>query len=71
MVGFPNTELQIQKLKEYGFGFDRIIFLNDTSEEEPGKELAKRVKAKKKSDIAYEWDKENEVAQKVLANAKE
>lgn len=71
MIGFPDTELQTQKLKEYGFGFDKIIFLNDTSEEEPGKELARRFYAKKKSDFVFEWEKENEAAQKVLATVKE
>lgn len=41
----------MKKLKEYGINFDRIIYLNDTSEQEPGIELARRVKSKQKSDL--------------------
>ena len=51
MLGFPKSEIQINKLKEYGLGFDRVIFLNDTSEEEPGKALRERCFNRKKNDI--------------------
>jgi hypothetical protein len=34
LIGFPYTELHIEKLKEVGIGFDRIIYLNDLSEED-------------------------------------
>lgn len=61
----------MKKLKEYGINFDRIIYLNDTSEQEPGIELARRVKSKQKSDLQYDWEKENEFAQKNLASVKE
>jgi len=60
MIGFPRTELQINKMKDYGINFDRVIYLNDTSEE-PGVEIKKRVSANNKNnDIAFDWDKENE-----------
>jgi hypothetical protein len=29
MTGFPNTEAQIEKLKEAGIEFDRVIYLTD------------------------------------------
>ena len=34
MLGFPQTEAHIEKLKEAGIEFDRVIHLTDTSEEE-------------------------------------
>ena len=71
MLGFHKSEIQINKLKDYGLGFDRVIFLNDTSEEEPGKALRERCFDKRRNDMQYEWDKENEIAQKTLASIKE
>jgi hypothetical protein len=63
MLGFPQTELHIEKMKEYGIGFDRIIFLNDTSEEEPGKVLAERLKKSSKGGVLdFEWEKVNDKA---------
>jgi len=64
LLGFPQTELHAQKLKESGISFDRILFLTDQSEEEPGKEVRER-KAKE-NDIHYDWDVENEKAQNAL-----
>lgn len=60
MLGFPQTELHTQKLKEYGLNFDRIIQLNDTSEEEPGKDLEKRFHLKHGYDAAWNWEREAE-----------
>lgn len=34
MYGFPQTELHITKMKEYGLVFDKIIYLTDTNEED-------------------------------------
>ena len=71
MIGFPRTELKINKMKEYGINFDRVIYLNDTSEE-PGVEIKKRVAANSKNnDIAFDWEKENESIGKVIASVKE
>jgi len=56
-------------MKEYGLVFDRVIFLNDTTEEEPGREIKKR-KANN-GDFVFDWEEENAKAQKVLANVKE
>ena len=69
MYGFPQTEIHINKLKEFGFTFDRICYLNDTTEDEPGKEIKQRMAGK--SDLAFDWEDENARAQKILANVKE
>lgn len=68
LLGFPNSELHVNKLKEHGIEFDRILFLNDQSEENPGQAVKKRMKT---TDIHYDWDIENEKAAKVLAVVKE
>lgn len=44
LVGFPETQEHIEKLKAHGIEFDKIIYLNDTNEEEPGAEIKKRMK---------------------------
>jgi len=44
-------------MKEYGWVFDRVIFLNDTTEEEPGREIKKR-KANN-GDFVFDWEEEN------------
>ena len=67
LIGFPETEVQIQKLKEHGLEFDRIIYLNDTNEEEPGAEIKKRMAEVE----LYDWDWEVENSQKILNLAKE
>ena len=43
MIGFPQTEKHCEKLKEYGVDFDRVLFLKDNSEENPGQELTDRM----------------------------
>jgi hypothetical protein len=45
LLGFPQTEAHALKLKEHGIGFDRILYLMDPSEEEPGKEVKARMSA--------------------------
>lgn len=67
LVGFPETQEHIEKLKAHGIEFDRIIYFNDTNEENPGDEIKKRMKDVELFDFEYE----NEIAQKVLALAKE
>jgi len=69
MFGFPQTELHITKMKEYGLIFDRIIFLNDTTEEEPGREIKKRMA--NIGDYVFDWEEESAKAQKVLGTIKE
>ena len=68
LLGFPQTDLHAQKLKEAGIDFDRIISLADTSEEEPGKTIQARMV---KNDMHYNYEVENEKAQKILNAAKE
>jgi hypothetical protein len=43
LIGYPETEEHINKLKAHGIEFDRIIYLNDTSEEEPGAIIKQRM----------------------------
>lgn len=59
MLGFPETEEQMLKLKSHGIEFDRIIFLNDTNEDEPGADIKARVAD---SDDLYDWEWEAENA---------
>lgn len=56
-------------MKDYGINFDRVIFMNDTTEE-PGVEIKKRVMALK-NEIGFDWEKEIESVQKVIAAVKE
>lgn len=58
LIGFPETEEHINKLKDHKIEFDRILYLNDTSEEEPGVEIKKRMA---KSEL-YDWDAELEAS---------
>jgi len=67
-LGFPQSELHATKLKERGIEFDRILYLNDPSEENAGQEVKKRMQG---VDIHYDWDAENEKSGKILAMAKE
>ena len=69
LLGYPQTEVHIQKLHEYGFGFDRVLFLNDTSEEDPGKEIRERMNLI--DDHQYDWDEESAIAKKILDIVKE
>ncbi len=69
MYGFPQTETHINKLKEFGIGFDRVLFLNDQTEEEPGRFIKQSMVGK--GDFAFDWEDENAKAQKILANVKE
>lgn len=67
LVGFPETQEHIEKLKGHGIEFDRIIYFNDTNEEDPGAEIRKRNK-----DVElFDFEAENEFSQKVLGLAKE
>ena len=67
LVGFPETQEHIEKLKGHGIEFDKIIYLNDTNEEEPGAEIKRRMKEVE----LFDFEQELEAAQKVLALAKE
>lgn len=67
MVGFPETEDQLNKLKESGIEFDKVIYLADTNEDEPGAEIKKRMV----NEELYDYDFENEFAQKILGVVKE
>ena len=67
MIGFPQSEVHVEKLKEYGFGFDRLLFLTDLNEEDAGKEVTQR---NTRSDgLKYDWEAEAEAAQKILTAA--
>lgn len=67
MLGFPQSEIHVEKLKEYGFGFDRLLFLSDLNEEDVGKEVTKRNTYP--DNIKYDWETEVETAQKILTVA--
>jgi len=69
LLGFPQTEIHCQKLKDHGIEFDRILYLTDLSEEEPGKEIKARRAAN--NDLHYDWDLENERAAGVLKAVKD
>ena len=67
LLGFPETQDHIEKLKAHGIEFDKIIYLNDTNEENPGEDIKKRNDGSE----LYDFDFENEIAQKTLGLAKE
>lgn len=58
LMGFPETEEHVTKLKEHGIDFDSVVYLQDTNEEDPGVELRQRVK----EDYLYDFDLEAEVS---------
>jgi len=37
MINFPETLEQVEKFKAEGLDFDKIIYLVDTNEDDPGK----------------------------------
>jgi adenylate/nucleoside-diphosphate kinase len=63
LLGFPQTEIHVEKLKEFGFAFDRLIYLTCTKEEETGKEVVKR--NTKIGEVEYSWEAEDEEAKKI------
>jgi adenylate kinase family enzyme len=67
LIGFPQTAEHIEKLKTSGMGFDKIIYLQDTDEENPGALLEKRMKR----DEFYNLANELENGEKVLGIYKE
>jgi hypothetical protein len=69
MYGFPQTELHITKMKEFGLVFDKIIYMTDQNEEEPGKEIIKRMQ--NVGDFVYDFEEEKGKAQKVIDTIKE
>lgn len=68
MIGYPETEEHMNRMKAHGIEFDRIIYLNDTSEDEPGVIIKQRMIP---LDELYDWDWELENSQKILALARE
>ena len=61
MIGFPQTETHCAKLREFNIDFDRIMFLSeDENEEEPGKDVTKRMT--EIDETAYEFAAEVEIA---------
>jgi len=69
MIGFPKTELHCQKLRQYGFEFDRVIYLTDENEEEPGKALFDR-HAKIDPEINFDWEAENAKCVEIVGKVK-
>ena len=67
LIGYPETEEQINRMKAHGIEFDKIIYLTDTNEEEPGQEVRKRMKEEELYD--YDWEFDN--SQRILNLAKE
>lgn len=68
LLGFPQTDLHVTKLKEHGIQFDRILNLADTSEEDAGQEVRDRMKTVSQY---YDWEAEVARAGKVIEMAKE
>ena len=58
LLGFPETQDHIEKLKGHGIEFDKIIYFNDTNEEEPGAEIKKRMEEVE----LFDFDQEIEAA---------
>lgn len=69
LVGYPHSELHVEKLKEYGFGFDRLLYMTCKDEENPGKEVVKR--NTHPDSLQYVWEVEDEAGKKQLTFAQE
>ena len=70
LVGFPQTETHCAKLAEFNIDFDRIIVLSEEdNEEEPGKDVTKRMT--EEDGVAYDFASELEIANAQLGVIKE
>jgi len=67
MINFPETAEQIEKFKAEGLDFDKIIYLVDTNEEDPGKVFIDR----NAHNDTYNHEKALEIAANKLALYKE
>lgn len=56
LIGFPQTAEHAEKLKAAEIGFDKVVFLTDTDEENPGSDLKKRMKGDQFFDLQAELD---------------
>jgi len=61
LIGFPQTVEHIEKLKNNGIGFDKILFLQDTDEENPGEVLKDRMKDNQFYDVTHELENSERV----------
>ena len=43
IIGYPNNEDQLASLKQFNIPVDKLIILSDNSEENPNKNLSKRL----------------------------
>ena len=55
LLGYPVNEANMNKLKEHGIEFDRILSLADQREEDIGKEVIERMT---QQDMHYDWEAE-------------
>lgn len=70
LIGFPQTQTHCEKLADFNIDFDRIIFLSEEdAEDEPGKELTKRMT--EKDEVSYDFAAELEIANAQLNVMKE
>lgn len=69
LLNFPHTEENIKKLKEHDINFDRIIFLNELNEEEPGKVITQRMI--EKGDRFFDYETESAKIQNTVGLVKE
>jgi adenylate/nucleoside-diphosphate kinase len=67
LIGFPQTLEHVEKLKAAGIGFDKVIYLTDTDEENAGALLKSRMK----HDEFYDPQKELENGERQLGILKE
>jgi len=70
LIGFPQTETHCQKLADFNIKFDRVVVLSEEdNEEEPGKDITKRMT--EKDEVAYDFAAELEISNAQLAVIKE
>lgn len=67
MINFPETAEQIEKFKAEGLDFDKIIYLVDTNEDDPGKVFLER----NANNDTYNHERALEIAAAWLALYKE
>lgn len=69
LLGFPETDEQLTKLKEAGIDFDRVLLFVDQDEENPGAIVKER--EREKGNLLYDYDADMENINRISGFLKE
>lgn len=57
LIGFPESEEHLNRLKAHGIEFDSVLYLSDGNDEnEPGNDIRKRMKDVELYDFDFEFE---------------